>query len=84
MVTVNNILPGATQTSRLVEIINKKAEKTGLPIEVVQKNMKKIIPAGRFGSPEEVAYLVVFLCSDFASYINGVNIPVDGGRTKSL
>ena len=46
--------------------------------------MKSEIPVGRFADPEEIAYMVVFLCSNYASYINGINIPIDGGRTKSL
>ncbi len=83
-VTVNNILPGATKTDRLVEIISKKAEQVGSPVELIKKKMKGDIPIGRFGFPEEVAYLAVFLCSKYADYINGINIPVDGGRTKSL
>ena len=83
-VTVNNILPGATKTDRLVEIISKKAEQASGPVELVMKKMKGDIPVGRFGFPEEVAYLAVFLCSKYADYINGINIPVDGGRTKSL
>ena len=83
-VTVNNILPGATKTDRLVEIIGKKAERAGGPVELVKKKMKSDIPVGRFGLPEEVAYLAVFLCSKYADYINGINIPVDGGRTRSL
>ena len=83
-VTVNNILPGATKTDRLVEIISKKAEQAGSPVGLVEKKMRGDIPVGRFGFPEEVAYLAVFLCSKYADYINGINIPVDGGRTKSL
>jgi 3-oxoacyl-[acyl-carrier protein] reductase len=46
--------------------------------------MKLSIPAGRFAKPEEIAYAALFLCSEYASYINGINLPIDGGRTKSL
>lgn len=83
-ITVNNILPGATKTSRLESIIENKAKQTSTSIDQVEQNMLKSIPAKRFGLPEEVAYAACFLASPAASYINGINIPVDGGRTGSL
>ena len=83
-VTVNNILPGATQTERLNEIVEKKAHKNNIPKEQAAQIMKEEIPLKRFAQPREVGFLVAFLSSDMASYINGVNIPIDGGRTKSL
>lgn len=83
-ITVNNVLPGATSTERLKEIINNKATKTGKSLEQVAEAMKNAAPAKRFAKPEEVAAAIVFLTSEQASYINGINLPVDGGRTKSL
>tara|TARA_B110000090_G_scaffold105062_1_gene117956 strand:- start:1521 stop:2297 length:777 start_codon:yes stop_codon:yes gene_type:complete len=83
-ITVNNVLPGATGTERLKEIISNKASKTGMSIEAVATAMKNASPAKRFAKPEEVACAIVFLASEKASYINGINVPVDGGRTKSL
>ncbi len=83
-ITVNNVLPGATATERLNEIINHKAKKTGKSIEEISASMKNEVPAQRFAKPEEIANAVAFLASEAASYINGINVPVDGGRTKSL
>ncbi len=83
-ITVNNILPGFTETARLNEIIEEKAKKTNRSFEEMVKLMKNYTPAKRFAKPKETANTVVFLASEAASYINGVNIPVDGGRTKSL
>lgn len=83
-ITVNNILPGATNTGRLRTIIKNKASKNGISEEEARKEMLEEIPAGRFAEPEEPAYAAAFLSSDYAAYINGINIPVDGGRTGSL
>lgn len=83
-ITVNNILPGFTDTERLTEIIKIKANIEGRTIEDMTEIMKNYTPAKRFAKPEETANAIVFLASECASYINGINVPVDGGRTKSL
>lgn len=83
-ITVNNVLPGATLTDRLISLNRIKAKKTGKPFELVTKEMENEIPAGRFASAHEVAAAAVFLATPAAGYINGINIPVDGGRTGSL
>lgn len=83
-ITVNNVLPGATSTERLASIIQNKADKTGRSIEEVSEAMKATIPAKRFADPSEVAAAIAFLSSEMASYVNGINLPVDGGRTSCL
>lgn len=83
-ITVNNVLPGATATQRLSGLISAKSLKTGKSIEELEKEMLEEIPANRFARPEEIAAAVVFLSSGLAGYINGINVPVDGGRTLCL
>ena len=83
-ITVNNILPGATQTQRLASIISSKAEKSNKEEEEVSKNMLGQIPLNRFAQPEELGNAIAFLASPAAAYISGVNLPVDGGRTGCL
>ena len=83
-ITVNNILPGFTNTDRLNYLFIKQAADQGVTKEEIEKNVINSIPAKRIGSPEEFAAVAAFLCTPAASYINGVNIPVDGGRTGSL
>jgi len=83
-ITVNNVLPGATMTDRLDEIINDKARKTGQSRDYLIEQMKKQVPLNRFAEPSEVAAAVAFLSSPAGAYINGINLPVDGGRLENL
>lgn len=83
-ITVNNVLPGATATERLSSIIKNKAEKQSKSEDEAANAMKNSVPAKRFAQPEETADAITFLASARAAYINGINLPVDGGRTKSL
>ncbi|MFT5820591.1 MAG: 3-oxoacyl-[acyl-carrier protein] reductase [Crocinitomix sp.] len=83
-ITVNNVLPGATNTVRLKSIIENKAAKTGKTFDAILNDMSNASPMQRIAQPEEVANAIAFLASPAASYINGINVPVDGGRTKSL
>ncbi len=83
-ITVNNILPGLTNTKRLETLFQRMAEDSGETTSRLKEKMKESVPAKRFGEPSEIACLAAFLASPYANYINGTNIPVDGGRTGSL
>jgi len=83
-ITVNNILPGMTSTLRLQSIIRSRAEKSGQTKEEITAEMESEIPAGRFADASEIAAAAAFLASPAARYINGINLPVDGGRTGCL
>lgn len=83
-ITVNNVLPGATGTDRLSAIIKNKAVKQGVTESDAAEEMMAEIPLRRFAEPEEIAYAVAFLAGPAGAYINGINLPVDGGRTACL
>lgn len=79
-ITVNNILPGFTDTARLKSLFEGKAKRLDSTLEDVTAGAVDSIPAGRIGEPEELAAAALFLASPAGSYVNGVNLPVDGGR----
>ena len=83
-ITVNNILPGFTATQRLTTLIDTMAKKGNTVVDIVEKNMMEEVPMKRFAEAWEVAAVAAFLASPAASYVNGVSIPVDGGRTGSI
>ena len=83
-ITVNNILTGIFDTERIVELNKQNAETLGIPYKEVSKSQIDSIPMKRLGKPKEYGYLVAFLASEYASYITGTNIPIDGGLIKSL
>ena len=83
-ITVNNILPGYTDTQRLQEIFLNKSKKSNFDIESIVSDAHSQIPLGRFADPKETAKAICFLASEDASYINGINLPVDGGRLSTL
>jgi 3-oxoacyl-[acyl-carrier protein] reductase len=83
-ITVNNVLPGAAMTGRLETLIKNRAKKASKTIEEIKKEMIAEIPAGRIADAADIAAAIAFLASPAASYINGINLPVDGGRTGSL
>lgn len=83
-ITVNNVLPGYTRTSRLQSLIENTAQREGRSAEEVEAAMKADVPARRFGDAPEVAAVAAFLATPAAAYLNGTSIPVDGGRTGSI
>ena len=83
-ITVNNILTGYFDTERINQLNFDKAKKLNIDVEEVYNTMKELVPLKRIGDPKEFSYLVTFLASDNAAYINGANIPIDGGLIKSL
>ena len=81
---MDNILPGFTDTQRLKEVFLNKAKLSNEDIESVIMDAYSKIPIGRFADPVETAKAICFLASEDASYINGINLPVDGGRLSTL
>lgn len=83
-ITVNNVLPGLTETARLSSLVAGTAAKENKGEAVVAEELKATIPLKRFGTPAELANVIAFLASPAAAYVHGASIPVDGGRTPSL
>lgn len=83
-ITVNNILPGYTKTPRLEALLDAAADKRETARHIIESEWINSVPVRRFAESEEVAASVCFLASPIAGYINGINLPVDGGRTASL
>jgi 3-oxoacyl-[acyl-carrier protein] reductase len=83
-ITVNNVLPGYTETARIEQIVHDRARAQDKSEDAVIAAMRATVPAGRFAKPEETGGVIAFLCSPAAAYINGVSLAVDGGRMNSI
>lgn len=83
-ITVNNVLPGYTETARIEQILRDRVAASGRSREEVVAAMLANVPVGRFAQPGEPAGVIAFLCSPAAAYVNGVSLAVDGGRMQSI
>jgi 3-oxoacyl-[acyl-carrier protein] reductase len=83
-ITVNSLLPGFISTARLEAVAENFAARANVDKAAMQDQMRSSVPAKRFGSPAEIAAVAAFVASPAASYLNGICIPVDGGRTGSI
>jgi 3-oxoacyl-[acyl-carrier protein] reductase len=83
-ITINNVLPGFTNTERLGELKKTLSEQKGISQEEVEKAWLSTVPEGRLGDPSELGNVIAFLASPAASFVRGVSLPVDGGRTGSI
>ncbi|MDQ6693796.1 MAG: SDR family oxidoreductase [Chloroflexota bacterium] len=83
-ITVNNIAPGRVSTARTKQLDEARAAKEGISVAEAHNLNVGQIPLGRYGTPQEVANMVVFLAADKSSYVTGTTISVDGGLTRSI
>lgn len=83
-ITVNNVLPGYTETGRITQIVHDRAQSSGQSEDAIIDGMRRTVPAGRFAKPGEIGGVIAFLCSPAAAYVNGVSLAVDGGRMQSI
>ena len=76
------VCPGSIATRRTIQLLEDRAARSGQPLEILRQEAEQAIPMKRYGNPEEVASLVVFLCSNQATYLTGTAIQVDGGAIR--
>lgn len=83
-VTINNVLPGYTDTERLESLAEAVSTRQGTSPDAVRAGWAALAPEGRIGRPDELGAVIAFLASPAASFVRGVSLAVDGGRTRSL
>ncbi|MDQ3327057.1 MAG: SDR family oxidoreductase [Chloroflexota bacterium] len=83
-ILVNNVCPGRLDTDRVRSLDEDRARRAGISAQDARRENEAQIPLGRYGAPQELANLVVFLASERASYITGATIQVDGGALRNL
>jgi 3-oxoacyl-[acyl-carrier protein] reductase len=83
-ILINTVAPGRIATDRVAFLDENAANKQGITKEEIEEKMKKVIPLGRYGEPEEFANYVCFLLSDTNSYMTGQTFLIDGGMLKSI
>lgn len=83
-ITINTMLPGFTRTDRLASLAKANADRQGKSPADIEAAWKAMSPEGRLGEPQELGAAVAFLCSEQASFIRGIVLPVDGGRLASI
>ena len=83
-ITVNNVLPGFTETSRITQLVRDRSQASGESEDAVADAMRSLVPLERFAQPSEIGGVIAFLCSPAAAYVNGVSLAVDGGRMHSI
>lgn len=83
-ITINNVAPGYILTARQEEISKTRADRKGISVAQYREELTRDVPLARFGLPQELAHVIVFLGSAKASYINGTTVSVDGGLIKGL
>jgi 3-oxoacyl-[acyl-carrier protein] reductase len=83
-VTVNGVLPGRLDTARVVALDGIRAERTGTTLQEVRAQIERSIPAGRYGTPDELGAYIAWLCSEPARYQTGTFVPIDGGMLRVL
>jgi 3-oxoacyl-[acyl-carrier protein] reductase len=83
-ITVNNVLPGYTETARIAQIVQGAMARSGKPEAEVRADMAANVPLRRFAQPDEIGAVIAFLCAPAAGYVSGQSIAVDGGRMQSI
>ncbi len=82
-ITINNILTGSFDTQRVNQLMQHEAKESGISVEEIRKKKEEKIPMKRLGKPEEYGHLAAFLASDYAVYLTGASIPLDGGLNNT-